>query len=59
MFQKITTILVNRDSLKKFKVSEVGALEILIYVGQTREIHSIKLIIPKNRVHVENLMLRL
>ena len=43
--------------MKKLKGSEVGALETLIYVGQTREIHSIKLIIPKNRVHVENLML--
>ena len=45
--------------MKKLKGLEVGALETLIYVGQTREIHSIKLIIPENRVHVENLMLRL
>ena len=32
--------------MKKVKGSEVGALETLIYVGQTREIHSIKLINP-------------
>ena len=45
--------------MKKLKDSEVGALETLIYVGQTREIHSIKLIILENIVQVENLMLRL
>ena len=43
--------------MKKLKDSEVGALETLIYVGQTREIHSIELIIPENKVHVENIMI--